>query len=188
MFSVREGEPTRIAATHIGGSPGLALSRILETLGLEVGGVLDLEQINGKLEKLRELYRQQGFCRARIGEPVIYHPPKGAIVALPIFSGPRYDIRFRGNRGFRSLVIRAVLEYDGSETLDRSLIERMARKVATFYRYRGFHDAKVDARERLSPDQLKASLVFEIEEGLPVLVREIEFHGNQPISPADLQH
>ncbi len=187
MFSIREGEPTRIAAINIAGSPGLPLSRILETLGLEVGGVLDLEQINGKLEKLRELYRQQRFYRARIGEPVIYHPPKGAIVALPIFSGPRYDIRFRGNRSFRSLVIRAVLEYDGSETLDRSLIERMARKVATFYRYRGFHDAKVDARERIGPDQRRALLVFEIEEGLPVLVREVEFHGNQAISTVELQ-
>ncbi len=187
MFSIREGEPTRIAAINIAGSPGLPLSQILEALNLEVGGVLDLEQIHSKLEKLRELYRQQRFYRARIGEPVVYHPRKGAIVALPIFSGPRYDIRFRGNRSFRSLVMRAVLDYDGSETLDRSLIERMVRRVATFYRYRGFRDAKVDARERLSPDQRKASLVFEIEEGLPVLIREAEFHGNQAISTAELQ-
>jgi len=186
-FSIREGEPTRISAITVAGSPGFPLNRILDSLNLEIGNVLDLEQVGTNLEKLRALYRQERFYRARIGEPVIFSGPLGANVSLPIFSGPRYEIRFRGNRSFRDQVMRAILDYDGTETLDRALIDRLARRIATFYRYRGFHDVKVQAREVQQPRLLKAALWFEIEEGLPVTVRQVEFRGSQALSAQELQ-
>src|SRR5260370_6503919 len=63
----------------------------------------------------------------------------------------------------------------------------MVGRGGTFYRYGGVREEKVEARERLSPDQRKASGGFEIEAGLRVLIREAEFHGIQPISTAELQ-
>jgi len=186
-FSIREGEPTRISAITVAGSPGLPLNQILDSLNLEIGNVLDLEQVGGNLEKLRAVYRQKRFYRARIAEPVIYSGALGASVALPIFSGPRYEIRFRGNRSFRDQVMRAILDYDGTETLDRALIDRLVRRIATFYRYRGFHDAKVQAREVQQARQLRAALWFEIEEGLPVTVQEVAFRGHQALSAQELQ-
>src|SRR5262249_54127043 len=186
-FSIREGEPTRVSAITVAGSPGLPLNRILDSLKLEIGDVLDLEQVGTHLEKLRGVYRQQRFYRARIAEPVIYPGPMGATVALPIFSGPRYEIRFRGNRSFRDQVMRAILDYDGTETLDRSLIDRLVRRIAAFYRYRGFHDVRVEAREVQQPRSLKAALWFEIEEGLPVTVEEVAFRGHQALSAEELR-
>src|SRR5260370_25407589 len=63
----------------------------------------------------------------------------------------------------------------------------MVGRGGTFYRYGGVREEKVEARERLSPDQRKASGGFEIEKGLPVLIREAELHGNRAILTAELQ-
>ncbi len=187
LFSISEGEPTRIAEISVAGSPGIPLNRILETLELELGSILDVEQLGNGLEKLKLLYRRERYYRARVGDPVIRVQANGALVALPIFAGPQYAIRLHGNRNFRDHVLIGVIAYDGSETLDRALIGKLRRRLLSFYQYRGFSDVHVEARERRSPDTLRAVLGFDIEEGLPVVVKEIVFVGNREISTSELR-
>jgi outer membrane protein assembly factor BamA len=195
LFSVSEGEPTRIAEISIGGNPGIPLNRILDTLEVDLSSILDLEQLSAGLEKLKLLYRREHYYRARVGEPVIRMRANGApsassgqaLVALPISAGPQYSIRLHGNRNFRDQVLLGVLAYDGTETLDRAVIGKLRRRLVSFYQYRGFGNAHVEARETRSPDTRRAVLAFDIEEGLPVAVSEIVFVGNREIPTSELR-
>jgi outer membrane protein insertion porin family len=96
-------------------------------------------------------------------------------------------VQYRGNRRFPDSVLEAVNAYDGTEALDRNVVDRMAQKLGAFYRFRGFHDARVLGRESVSPDGHEALLVMAIEEGEVVVVQGLEFAGNTAVTDPELK-
>ncbi len=187
LLTVDEGPPTRIAGVSTAGHPGLPLSQIEDVVGLRIGSILDRDKLDAGIERLKSVLRTERFYRAKLGEPKILHRAEGAIVAIPVEAGPRYSIHFHGNRSFRDRVLFSLLNYDGSESLDRAVISRLSRRLASFYLYRGFYDVRTSARDTWSPDQTQAVLSFNIEEGLPLALEDVAFEGNRNISTSDLK-
>ena len=169
-FTVFEGRPTRVAAVSVTGSSGLPLSELLATLGLRVGGVLDRGGLDAGLERLRTLLRERGYWRASVGQLQLQGEGEAATVVVPISAGPRFSIHFHGNHRFPATLLARMLTYDGSEPLDTPTVARLARRLESFYRYRGFHDVRVEPREVHRPDGEEAVLAFDIEEGHPLRV------------------
>ncbi len=186
-LTVEEGAPTRIAGIAIAGSPGLPLPRVLEAMALQLGDLLDLDALDAKLEQLRALYRAERFYGAVVSTPVIARNDKGAFLSIPVSAGPRYAFHFRGNQSMPDSLLTSALGYDGTEPLDGALIARLARRLETLYRYRGFHDARVRWREVSRPDRGQAILVFDIQEGRPLAVREVSFEGSHAVPAAELR-
>lgn len=187
LLSVTEGRPTQVAAIVVAGHPGLPLSRLLDVLGLPVGAVLERGRLEQGIERLRELLRRERFYRAQVGEPIFLPRANGVLVQLPITTGPRYALQFHGNRSFGDTLLRSLLGYDGTERLDEAVIARMIRRLTTFYRLRGFHEARVLPREVERLDGEQAVLTFEIQEGPPIRVEHIAFDGNQALKDKELE-
>jgi outer membrane protein assembly factor BamA len=187
LLTVDEGPPTRMAGISVAGQPGLPLWQIQDAIGLGIGSILDGDRLDAGIEKLKSVLRTDQYYRAKLGQPIFLHQEDGAVVALPVDAGPRYAIHFHGNRSFRDRVLFAILNYDGSESLDRALIARMTRQLTDFYRYRGFYDVRVLPRDTWSPDQTNAVLSFNIEEGLPLTLKNIIFEGNRNVSTGELR-
>ncbi len=187
VFTVFEGKPTRVAAVSVTGSPGLPLSELLTALGLRVGGVLDRGGLESGLERLRTLLRERGHWRASVGQPNVVGAGGAATVVVPLSAGPRFSFHFHGNHRFPDTLLARMLTYDGSEPLDTSTVARLARRLESFYRYRGFNDVRVETREVHRPDGAEAVLAFDIEEGHPLRVRRVIFQGNAILSHQQLR-
>jgi len=71
--------------------------------------------------------------------------------------------------------------------MDEVVAGRLARRVETFYRYRGFLDVRVRPREVLRPDGAAAALVFDVEEGHVTRVVDVRFRGNAGLSTEALR-
>lgn len=188
-LTIDEGPETTISSVSIAGAPGLPLTVILNELGVGPGAVLNQEALARGLESLKTLYRERRYYKARVGDPIITRDDSGrfASVSLPISAGPQYTIRFHGNRSMPDAVLEALLRYDGSETLDRPLMGRLARRLENFYRYRGFHDVRITPHEQPSPTFGRAVLSFDIDEGVPLRVGEVVFNGNERVPTARLR-
>lgn len=182
-FIIRENEPTLVKSIVLSGEPGLQLRSALEAIAMVPGDVLDLARLDAGIEKLRTLYRKERFYRARLDLPELSE--SGEIV-IPVVSGPRYDVIFSGNRVLSDSGLRALLRYDGDETLDGALAQRLAQRIETFYRFRGFHDVRVSPSE-VRREGVEAALGFAIEEGRPLMVTSIVFDGAQAVSPGELR-
>ena len=92
---------------------------------------------------------------------------EGAIATIP---SPKFLFLFRG----------VVFDY---ELLDRYVLERDLARVERFYRARGFYEAHVRAGrvERTSENHVKVNV--EVEEGLPVVVRQVTLSGLDGVPP-----
>src|SRR5262249_40742472 len=137
-------------------------------------------------ESLRSLYRDTGHARARVGAPRVTLEDHGAVVTVPVEAGPAFTLRFQGNRRFPSAWLHSALAIAPAETLDRSVLEREARRLEAFYRYRGFRDVRVEPREVTSHDGSRAVVVFHVSEGRQVRVRNVEFEGRTGLSEKEL--
>ncbi|MFL5320862.1 MAG: POTRA domain-containing protein [Myxococcaceae bacterium] len=187
-LTVDSGPATRVSSISITGAPGLPLPRILQELGLNVGDVLDQAKLSEGTDRLKNVYRENRYYRARIGDPVISRSAdQTASLALPVFAGPEYTFHFHGNRNIPASVLRALLRYDGTETMDAALMGRLARRLENFYRYRGYYDVRVTPNETPSPTYNRAILAFDIDEGRPLRVREVVFSGNARVQTSQLR-
>lgn len=183
-FVVEEGEPSRIRSIKFEGEPGLPPPQLQEVLGLSPGSIADLAFADEGLERIRKLYREQRFYRARVEPPRL--SDEGDLV-VPVASGPTYDVVFSGNRAFSDASLKALLAYDGEESLDSTLAWRLAQRIERLYQYRGYHDVKVSASEVLKPGTREAALGFVIEEGGALRVADIHFDGAQQLKPGELR-
>jgi outer membrane protein insertion porin family len=182
QLTVDEGVPTRVRGVTFSGSPGFSLPQLLEALEMRPGEVFDRARLDEGLERLRTLLREAGHWRAQVGSPAVLVEGSSASVSVPLAAGPRYEVRFHGNHRFPAALLERVLAHDAAEALDEVVAGRLARRLEAFYRHRGFHDVRVRPREVVRPDGERAALAFDVEEGHPLRVVEVRFHGNQGLS------
>lgn len=183
-FLVQEGPPTFLSQLSFTGDIGLPIERLLAIVGVQPGEVLEVQALNAGLDRLRALLKQERFWRARVEAPQIR---PGGTVLVPIEAGPRFELLFSGARAFPEPLLRGVVAYDGSETLEVGLLSRLSRKLRDFLRYRGYHDARVEALEVKSPEGRRAVIRFQIDEGPLFLVRKLEFQGNRAVADSELK-
>jgi outer membrane protein assembly factor BamA len=183
-FVVEEGAPTRISSIGVAGDPGLPLPKVLETMAVKPGDVLDQTVLDAAVERLRAAFRAERYYGARVDQAQL--DARGRVL-VPITAGPHYDIVFSGNRSISSGSLTAVLAYKGEETLDSGLAQRLAQRLARFYRFHGFHDVIVTPSEVQRPGQREAALGFAIEEGALLRVVELAFEGNQKVTDGELR-
>lgn len=183
-FIVTPGPATLVRSVTIAGDPGLPTDQLLGAMGVATGQVLDLDVAQAGVEALRSLLRRLRYYRARVDAPVVF---EGGRLVVPVRAGPRFDLVFSGNRRLTDATLAAVLGYDGEEQLDAQLSSRLARRLERFYRFKGFHDARVSVAEATTPDATRAAIGFTIEEGDPLRVIEVRLSGNKAIPSAELR-
>lgn len=187
-ISIDEGEPSRIRAISLAGSPGLPTDDLLPALGLGLGDVLDLDRLKQGIDALRALYRRRGYYQARIGQPDLrIDEAAGVQLLLPISAGLPIEFAFRGNEVFSERQLLALMRYSGEDRLDEAYREELARQLEEAYRLIGFADARVSSSFRLLRAQRRGVVIFHIEEGAPLRVREVSFVGTRHFPPGKLR-
>ncbi len=186
-MALSEGPPTRVAAVHFVGTPGLPEVRLLEAFGLPTGAILDRTVLEKGTDRLRDLYRETKHFRARVGSPTVEQAATGAVVNVPVDAGPELTFAVRGARRFPSRQLLAVVEYDPADTLDRATEVHLAGRLETFYRYRGFADVQVAPTEVPDPLGGPTEVVFAVDEGPVLRVTDIAFDGAMSLSDERLK-
>jgi outer membrane protein insertion porin family len=181
---VDPGQPTRVAAVQLTGDTGgaeVAFTR------LRPGDVFDRTLLAEDLDALRERWRAEQRYRARVDGPLVTRQADGRVtVTVPAHAGPRFEVRFRGNRALGDPSLRTALAYRGEELLDRAMVDDLARRIEVAYRRAGYPDAHAIPRERATTDGSTAVLLFQVAEGLPLRVRRIRFEGNHAVRSSQL--
>jgi outer membrane protein insertion porin family len=176
-LAITEGEPTRVAEVQFSGSPGLSDERLRQVFRLPPGTILDRSVLERAADRLRAFYRETHHYRARVGTPVVTQRTGGAVVTVPTDAGPVLTFAVRGSRRFAERQLIVVLDYDPSEPLDPSTEARLAHRLETFYRYRGFADIQVASSELPDPKAGTTVVVFGVDEGPVLRVTEIDLQG-----------
>ena len=185
--AVAEGTPTRLSRLDLRGEPGDA-ALWQSALTMKTGDILDRNRLGTELAALRRRYREAGYYRARVGQPEILREATGsARVAVDVEAGPRITLAIRGNRAIDDSRLRGYLAYEGEEYLDAGMLADLAMRLQKRYRQAGFYDARVVHAEETSRDGSQARITFHVNEGSPLLVQRLIFHGNRNLDDLTLR-
>lgn len=187
---IQEGPPTRISRIWWKADPAFAPRRLEEVLELERGDVLDQDELEKGIERLRRFYRRHQYLEAEI-EPPRVEPELQAlfeVVTIEIQAGPRVDFEFEGNAVLAERQLTAALGLDDHKgKLDQFALRDLADRLEDLYRRHGYARVGVEPAARLDPARNRKTLLFRIEEGPRVTVRDIRFEGNRAFGDEKLR-
>lgn len=145
-------------------------------------------QIKKDLNKIKGLYRDKGFVRARVrleGESYDYDARK-VDIQVAIRQGKRVFVSFEGNDHFFDKVLKKNITIFEDGDFDDFEIAASRSKLERFYKEHGYVEVKVEAsREKI--DEGNYLITFRIIEGPQRRVGEIEFEGNHDIKDSSLK-
>ncbi len=188
-------EKPAVTRLEIVGAKEFTVDELEELLSFASGDPLDVYAVNRGREEIERKYKEDGYYYVSVQiDPD--ELAQGAVV-YRVVEGPRVRVReieFEGNQAFPNAALRARVTTRKAFWIfikgefDEDRAERDALAIQTFYRERGYLDARVGYR--LEFDEVERGdlrLVFTIIEGVEYRVNEISFEGNTAFTDEELR-
>ena len=175
LVSVNPGDPLDVALrdfeVHPRGSD--ELSRLLSEYAVEVGDRVDAEAMNAADLELSQALKASGYSEAAVKGRIEW-ASAGVRLVVAVWPGPKFRLRFEGNRHFDHDELSQELDLEDENESERSP-SALARRLQEFYAERGFMDASVEVERREGGGGALVDLVFVIREQRQVQVRRRHF-------------
>ena len=140
-------------------------------------GRLDDAALDQALKRLYATSLFQNVNIARSGDRVI----------VTVIENPLLDkLAFEGNRKLKDDDLKKLVQSKPGEPLSRPLVHDDIERIKELYRQRGYFAAQI-VPKTINAKKDRVNLVFEIEEGDKLAVRQIVFIGDKAIPPSKLK-
>jgi outer membrane protein insertion porin family len=151
------------------------------------------EQLKEDLDEVAALYHKRGFPGVRVstdfGPNSFKRDRKRVDFTVVVRERRRVEVYFEGNKNVGEQTLRGGLTLVEQGSYDDVEVERGAQAIRRIYQSKGYFEVNV-LWERVSfrlPEQLFDRIVFTIDEGPRLRVREVEFVGNRALSATALR-
>jgi outer membrane protein insertion porin family len=145
-------------------------------------GKLDDELLRQDMSAIEEEYRKLGYLDAKAGPPQItVRSGKRLHVLIPIEKNKLYrvnSIRIEGNRLFPSSLLGAEIPLSVGAPAGSQLVEKGRLAIRDFYNNRGYSQTGVRERVLVTAEGNKVDIVYQVQEGRVVKVRNVLIRGN----------
>jgi outer membrane protein insertion porin family len=144
-------------------------------------GDLNQDQVNQDAAKLTAFYHNNGYIRARVGEPQIDYEEDGIQVTFKISEGPRFKVGkvdFSGDLILPKDQLMKQIKINQAPFYSRETLRTDVLTLSDLYMDDGY--AYVDVSPRVDQDEAKllANIVFQIDKGKQVYFENIQISGN----------
>ncbi len=191
-YQIEEDSKVKIKKIQIEGNKALSASKIkgvLETkewwLFSFIGssGYFKKERMDSDVEKIRDLYFNNGFIKVVVGEAKIQltDDKKGMVVTIPIAEGDQYNtssIEISGNKVFGDDLIKKRITMMPEKPFSKQNLKKDIFSISELYSENGY--ALITVTPDLVPDENKklVKIVLKIDEGDKYKIGRIEISGN----------
>ena len=148
------------------------------------------KQLRIDIDALEKKYRELGFFGVRVTtdfsmQRSLDRVAKNVRLSIQINERKKITVAFEGNDKVSSSTLRDALTLLSRGSYDDFEVSSSADAIQAYYQADGRFFARVEwRRERLSADEER--VVFTIDEGPQLRVRDIEFEGNKSLSAGEL--
>ncbi len=191
-YQIEEGSRVKIKKINIEGNKSLSDKKIRKVMGTKKRWLLSFitgsgyykkDQMNSDIERIRDLYFDNGFIKVAVGEPSIKltDDKKGMMITIPISEGDQYSIssvEFSGNKVFSNDEIKKRITLTPNTTFSKSTLRKNILSLSQLYSENGY--AVTTVTPDLIPDESKklVAVTLEIDEGDRYSIGRIEISGN----------
>lgn len=179
---VPQGPIVKKIEIQYAGPESISRERIMANLSTQVGQPFTPFAIE---QDIRALYATGVVSNVRIfAEPL----EDGALVTVLVQGKPFVDeILITGTEQIADTRVRKEITSKVGEALSEQKIEEDRQRILKLYQDRNYTDVDVKTVIKENAKTNRASVIFEISEGPKLIVRDIEFVGNDSVLARDLE-
>ncbi|NWF76058.1 MAG: outer membrane protein assembly factor BamA [Nitrospirae bacterium] len=191
-YQIEEGQKIRIKKIIFEGNKAISsgkIKKVMETKEwwlfsfITSSGYYQKVRIDSDIEKIKDLYFNNGFIKVVVGEPTIKltEDKEGMIISIPISEGEQFkisSIELSGNKVFDENKIREKITMSKGELFSKEKLRKDIFSISDLYSQNGY--AAISVTPDLSPDQDNklVSVSLKIDEGEQYKIGRIEISGN----------
>lgn len=191
-YQIKEGSKVKIKKIQIEGNKALSASKIkgvIETKEwwlfsfITSSGFFKKQRMDSDIEKIRDLYFNNGFIKVVVGEPKIQLTgnKKGMMITIPISEGDQFkisSIELTGNKVFGDDVIKKRITMMPEKPFSKQNLKKDMFSISELYSENGY--ALITVTPDLIPDENKklVKIVLKIDEGDRYKIGRVEISGN----------
>jgi outer membrane protein insertion porin family len=190
---IKVKENPRLRDIIIQGNDEISESKILEKVPFASGQVIQQNDLNEIIHRLKKIYEEDGYLLAEIKPELKQVDSLGlrADLIINIDEGPDvrvYGINFEGNNHFSESTLRGVMnetmerkwwKFWRSNKFDRKKYAEDKKLIIDHYRKNGFRDAEIfDDSISYDDKKEKMFIMIKINEGEKYYIRHLTWQGN----------
>ncbi len=144
-------------------------------------GILKPEELERDAEKIAAFYFNNGYIKAKVGEPRVDIGARGMTVTFPIEEGPQFKVgtvNIQGDLLEPEEKLRAKLDIIKEKIYSREVVQKDLTTLSDFYADHGYALADVTPLLKEDDETLTVSITFDIRQGEKVYFERIEIAGN----------
>lgn len=191
-YQIEEGTKVRIKKINIEGNKAISTGKIKRAIEIKEwwffsfvtsSGYFKKEGMEADIERIRNLYFNNGFIKVAVGEPKIQltDDKKGMVITIPISEGDQFNIssiEFSGNKVFTEDEIKKRTTMELNKPFSKENLKRDIISISELYSENGY--ALITVSPELIPDESKklVRVLLAIDEGDKYRIGRIEISGN----------
>ncbi len=192
-YQIDEGSKVRLNKLTFEGNKNIsasAIKKVMETKEWWIfsflssgSGYYKKDRMEADIERIRNLYYNEGYLKAVVGEPQVTldKDKKSMAVTISISEGEAYSIssvEVTGNKTFDTEAIRKLITITPNTVFRKNLLEKNIQAISGLYTENGF--AMVSIVPDLAPDEKNRTVkvILAINEGNKYRIGRIEVSGN----------
>jgi len=191
-YQIDEGPKIKIKKIIIEGNHRISSSKIKKVMEtkewwlfsfLSSSGYFKKAQMNTDVEKIKNLYFDNGYIKAAVAEPEISvdREKKAMTITIRVSEGDQYrvsSVDFTGNKTYDNAAIQKLITIKPESVFDKSKLEKDIQAISSLYSDNGY--ALVSVTPDLVPDEKNRTvhITLNISEGDKYRIGRIEVSGN----------
>ncbi len=144
-------------------------------------GDLSSEDLEQDVERLAAFYNNNGYIKAKIGEPQVSYQSDGIHIAIKVDEGPRFkvgNVDLVGDIILSKEELREKLTITEEEYYNREKVRNDVLRLVDLYSDQGYAYADIVPRVDKDADNLVVNITYAIEKGKEVYFERIAIAGN----------
>jgi outer membrane protein insertion porin family len=191
-YQISEGPKVKIKKITIEGNKAISAGKIksaIETKEWSIfsfitsSGYFKKERMDTDIERIKDLYFDNGYIKVTVGEPKIQLTPDetGMLITIPVSEGDQFrvsSIEISGNKVFTDAEIRKKITMPVGEPFSKATLRKDILSISEMYSETGY--ALITVNPDLVPDENKKTVkvILKIDEGARYRIGRIEISGN----------
>jgi outer membrane protein insertion porin family len=189
-YAIDEGQKLQIKKILFTGNTAFSASKLKGVIDTSEKGIFswftsagDLNQdiLNQDAAKLQGFYQNNGYIRARVGEPQLDTEADGIVATFKINEGPRFKVGkvdFSGDLILPKEQLLQKIKIDKEPFFNREVLRNDVLALTDLYANDGHAYVDVSPLVDQNAETLLANITFKIDKGKQVYFEQIQITGN----------
>jgi outer membrane protein insertion porin family len=165
------------------GNKKLSASKLRDALSLKENDSLDRQKLNTDVDKLVNLYKDEGFAAAQVEPFTTSDPTNHVTITFYITEGTRVlidSVNLEGVKAFKVKKVRKLMKTRRKKVFKQETLTKDLEEITRYYKNRGYMNVKIgEPTQAFNADKTRLTLQIPIEEGPLFHFGGVKFAGNE---------